>query len=415
MEKSSSTFDVQKIRRDFPILTQTVRDGKPLIYLDSAATSQKPQMVIDALSTYYETHNANVHRGIHHLAELATEKFEEARRKIAAFIGAQNENCIVFTRGTTEGINLVANAWGRKFIKAGDEIVTSEMEHHSNLVPWQLLCAATGATLKIIPFHDDGTLDIEAYHRLLNPKVKLVAITQQSNVLGTINPVTEIAKAVHAAGAKVLVDGAQSVSHMPVNVRDLDCDFLAFSGHKMCGPTGIGALYIREEIAEAMDPFMGGGEMISKVMLDHSTWAEIPHKFEAGTPDISGAIVLGVAIDYLKLVGVDAAHAYETELTKYAITKLETVPTLRIYGRAPERGGAISFSIDGAHPHDISHFVDKDGIAIRAGHMCAQPLLRRYGLNALSRASLCFYNTREEFDALVVSLEKVRRFFNRGN
>lgn len=408
-------FDVQKIRRDFPILTQTVRDGKPLIYLDSAATSQKPQMVIDALSTYYETHNANVHRGIHHLAELATERFEEARRKIAAFIGAANENTIVFTRGTTEGINLVAHGWGRKFVKAGDEIIASEMEHHSNLVPWQMLCAATGATLKIIPFHDDGTLDMEAFHRLLNPKTKLVAITQQSNVLGTVNPVAAIAKAAHAVGAKVLVDGAQSVPHMPVNVRDLDCDFLAFSGHKMCGPTGIGALYIREEIANAMDPFMGGGEMISKVMLDRSTWAEIPHKFEAGTPDISGAIVFGAAIDYLNSVGMAAIHDHEVELTKHAIALLETVPTLRVYGKAHERGGAVSFSIDGAHPHDISHFVDKDGIAIRAGHMCCQPLLRRFGVNALSRASLYFYNTREEIDALASSLEKVRRFFNRGN
>lgn len=408
-------FDVDAIRRDFPILAQTVRDGKPLIYLDSAATSQKPRAVIDALNEYYEQHNANVHRGIHHLAEIATERFEEARRKIAAFIGATNENCVVFTRGTTEGINLVAHGWGRKFIKAGDEIITSEMEHHSNLVPWQMLCQATGATLKIIPFHDDGTLNMEAFHRLLSPKTKLVAITQQSNVLGTVNPVAAIAKAAHAVGAKVLVDGAQSVPHMPVNVSELDCDFLAFSGHKMCGPTGIGALYIREEIANAMDPFMGGGEMISKVMLDHSTWAEIPHKFEAGTPDISGAIVFGAAIDYLNHVGMPAIHDYEVELTKYAIGRLETVPTLKIYGKAEARGGAVSFSINGAHPHDISHFVDKDGIAIRAGHMCAQPLLRHYGVGALSRASLYFYNTKAEIDALVVSLDKVRRFFNRGN
>lgn len=415
MEKSSSTFDVARIRRDFPILTQTVRDGKPLIYLDSAATTQKPQVVIDALSTYYETHNANVHRGIHHLAELATERFEEARKKIAAFIGVTNENCIIFTRGTTEGINLVAHAWGRKFVKAGDEIIASEMEHHSNLVPWQMLCHATGATLRIIPVLDDGTLDLAVFHRLVNPKTKLVAITQQSNVLGTVNPVADIGKAAHAVGAKFLVDGAQSVPHMPVNVRDLDCDFLAFSGHKMCGPTGIGALYIREEIANAMDPFMGGGEMISKVMLDHSTWAEIPHKFEAGTPDISGAIVLGTAVDYLNSVGLQAAHDYEIELTKYAIEKLETIPRLKVFGKAPQRGGAISFSIDGAHPHDISHFVDKDGIAVRAGHMCAQPLMRRFGVGALSRASLYFYNTREEIDALVMSLEKVRRFFNRGN
>lgn len=411
----ASTFDVQGIRRDFPILTQTVRDGKPLIYLDSAATTQKPQAVIDALSAYYETHNANVHRGIHHLAELATEKFEEARRKVAAFIGAPDDRNIVFTRGTTEGINLVAHAWGRKFVKAGDEIIASEMEHHSNLVPWQMLAAATGATLRIIPFDDGGALDLDAFHRLLGPKTRLLAVTQQSNVLGTVNPVADMAKAAHAAGAKVLVDGAQSVPHMPVKVGELDCDFLAFSGHKMCGPTGIGALYIREEIAAAMDPFHGGGEMISKVMLDHATWAEIPYKFEAGTPDISGAIVLGTAIDYLKGVGLEAAHAYETALTQYAISRLETVPTLRIYGRAPQRGSAISFSIDGAHPHDISHFVDKDGIAIRAGHMCAQPLLRRYGLNALSRASLYFYNTREEIDALAVSLDKTRRFFNRGN
>jgi cysteine desulfurase/selenocysteine lyase len=411
----SDRFDPARIRKDFPILSTTVRDGKKLVYLDNAATTQKPLAVIEAMGSYYREINANVHRGIHRLAELATESYEEARRKAAAFIHAPDARGIIFTRGTTEGINLVAHAWGDSFVRSGDEIILSEMEHHSNLVPWQLLAKRSGAKLRFIPVLDDGQLDMTAYHNLLSNKVKLVAVTQMSNVLGTINPAKEIVAAAHAAGAKVLLDGAQSVPHLPVDVQDLGCDFLAFSGHKMVGPTGIGILYAREELQEAMEPFLGGGEMISKVTWEQSTWAEIPHKFEAGTPNISGAIVLGVAMDYLRGIGLDHIHAYERELTEYAIRKLSEVPGLKVIGRAPERGGAVSFDLEGIHPHDVAHFVDKDGIAVRAGHMCAQPLMRKFGFAALSRASLYFYNVREEIDQLAASLHRVKGYFSRGN
>jgi cysteine desulfurase/selenocysteine lyase len=408
------TLDVEKIRRDFPILTQRVRDGKPLVYLDNAATTQKPRAVIESLRQYYEEINANVHRAIHRLAELATESYEEARRKIARFVGAPSATSIIYVRGTTEAINLVAHAWGRKFIRAGDEIVLSELEHHSNLVPWQLLASHTGARLRFITIREDGSFDPAAYEALLNPRTRLVAFAHMSNVLGTIAPAKRMIEAAHAAGAKVLLDGAQSVPHMPVNALDLDCDFLAFSGHKMCGPTGIGALYAKPELQEAMEPFHGGGEMISKVFYDHATWAEIPHKFEAGTPDISGAIGMGVAVDYLAALGMERVQAWERELTTYAIGRIEAVDGVRIHGRAPERGGAISFELAGVHPHDVAHFLDKDGIAIRAGHMCAQPLMRKRGVSALSRASLYFYNTRAEIDALVESLGRVREYFSRG-
>ncbi len=415
MKTAQERFDPVAIRKDFPILSATVRDGKKLVYLDNAATTQKPVAVIEAMGSYYREMNANVHRGIHRLAELATESYEEARRKAASFIHAPNERSIIFTRGTTEGINLVARAWGDTFVRAGDEIILSEMEHHSNLVPWQLLAKRAGAKLRFIPVLDDGQLDMAAYRNLLSGKTRLVAVTQMSNVLGTINPAKEIVAAAHAAGAKVLLDGAQSVPHMAVDVQDLGCDFLAFSGHKMVGPTGIGVLYAREELQEAMEPFLGGGEMISKVTWEQSTWAEIPHKFEAGTPNISGAIVLGVAMDYLRGVGMDHIHAYEKELTEYAIGKLAEVPGLKVMGRAPERGGAVSFDLEGIHPHDVAHFVDKDGIAVRAGHMCAQPLMRKFGYPALSRASLYFYNVREEIDQLVASLHRVKGYFSRGN
>ena len=408
-------WDVEAIRRDFPILAQRVRGGRPLIYLDSAATAQKPRCVIDATCRYYEEINANVHRAIHRLAELATDSYEEARRKIAAFIGAPAETQIIYTRGTTEGINLVAHGWGRKFLRAGDEIITTEMEHHSNLVPWQLLAAATGARLKFIPVREDGTLDLAAYHQLLGPRVKLVALAHMSNVLGTVNPVREMIADAHRAGALALLDGAQSVPHFPVNVQELDCDFLAFSGHKMCGPTGIGALYGKAALLESMDPFQGGGEMISKVTLDHSTWADLPHKFEAGTPDIAGAIGLGAAIEYLSALGLDRVHAADQALTDYAVRALSQVQGLRIHGRAPGRGGAISFELEGVHPHDVAHFVDQDGIAIRAGHMCAQPLMRKRGVPALSRASLYLYNRPDEVDALAASLARVREYFTRGN
>lgn len=407
-------FDPHRWRADFPILSQRVRDGKPLVYLDNAATTQKPKVVIDALNTYYCEINANVHRAIHRLAELATEAYEEARRKVARLINAPDARTMVYTRGTTEGINLVAHAWGNRNLKAGDEIVVTEMEHHSNLVPWQLLAARTGAVLRIAPVDEAGVLDMTGFRELMTERVKLVAVPHMSNVLGTVTPVREICRAARSVGAVTLLDGAQSVPHLPVDVQAIGCDFLAFSGHKMCGPTGIGILYGREELLEAMDPFMGGGEMISKVFYDHSTWAELPHKFEAGTPDISGAIGLGVAADYLAGVGLQAIHRYETELTAYTLRQLESVPGVRIHGRAPERGGAISFEMEGVHPHDVAHFVDKDGIAIRAGHMCAQPLMRKRGVAALSRASLYFYNTREDIDALVKSLRRVKEFFSRG-
>ncbi len=407
-------INVAAIRNGFPILQQQVRAGKPLIYLDSAATAQKPAVVIEALNAYYREINANVHRGIHRLAELSTEAYEEARERVARFIGAPATEGIIFTRGTTEGINLVARAWGDANVGPGDEIMVSGMEHHSNLIPWQMLAQRRGAKLKIIPVLEDGTLDLSAYSSLLSPQTRLVAVTHMSNVLGTVNPVREITRAAHAVGAKVLLDGAQSVPHLPVSVSELDCDFLAFSGHKMCGPTGIGVLYGRLEILEAMDPFLGGGEMISKVFDDHATWAGLPNKFEAGTPDISGAIGLGVAVTYLSGLGLDVLHAYEVELTHYALGRLAEVPGLKVHGAAPERGGAISFEMAGVHPHDVAHFADKDGIAIRAGHMCAQPLMRRRGVGALSRASLYFYNTREEIDALVANLIRTREYFHRG-
>ncbi len=408
-------WEVEAVRRDFPILAQVVRGGKPLVYLDSAATSQKPHRVIEATRRYYEEINANVHRAIHRLAELATDSYEQARRRIAAFIGAEAETELIFTRGTTEGLNLVAHGWGRKFLRAGDEIITTEMEHHSNLVPWQLLAQATGARLRFVPVREDGALDLEAYHRLLGPRTRLVAVTQMSNVLGTVNPVREMIAEARRAGAVTVVDGAQSVPHFPVRVRELGCDFLAFSGHKMCGPTGIGALYGRQELLEAMDPFQGGGEMISKVTLEQSTWADLPHKFEAGTPDIAGAIGLGEAVDYLAGLGMERVHQADQALTAYAVRALSRVPGLRIHGQAPGRGGALSFELEGVHPHDVAHFVDQDGIAIRAGHMCAQPLMRKLGVPALSRASLYLYNRPDEIDALAASLARVREYFARGN
>ncbi len=414
MTTPTQSLDPQLLRRDFPILAQRMRAGKPLVYLDSAATTQKPAVVIDALSAYYREINANVHRGIHRLAEQATEAYESARSRIARFMNAPSESSIIFTRGTTEGINLVAYAWGNTWVGPGDELVVSHMEHHSNLIPWQMLAKRRGASLKFIPVDEAGILDLEAYRALLGPRTRLVAVTHMSNVLGTLNPVREIIDAAHAVGAKVLIDGAQSVPHLPVDVQALGCDFLAFSGHKMCGPTGIGVLYGRAEVLETMEPFMGGGEMISKVFDDRATWAELPHKFEAGTPDISGAIGLGVAVDYLTAIGMEALHAYEGQLTCYALGRLTDVPGLKVHGQAAQRGGAISFELAGVHPHDVAHFADQDGIAIRAGHMCAQPLMRRRGVGALSRASLYFYNTREEIDALVANLIRTQEYFARG-
>ncbi len=410
----SEKLDVERLRRDFPILHQTIYGGKQLVYLDNAATSQKPRVVIDALTEYYERYNANVHRALHYLGEQATARYEEARAKVAGFIGAPGVSSLIFTRGTTESINLVAFAWGRANVQAGDVIIATGMEHHSNLVPWQILAREKGAKLELVPVLEDGTLDFPSFTSLLSSKVKLVAVTHMSNVLGTVNPVKDMAAAAHRVGARILVDGAQSVPHMPVDVQALDCDFYAFSSHKMCGPTGVGVLYAREELLEAMGPFMAGGEMISKVNDDYSTWADLPYKFEAGTPNIGDAIALGAAVDYLTGVGMDRIHAHEQELTAYAVQQLSDIPDVKVFGRAPERGGAVSFEVKDIHPHDISQYIDQEGIAIRAGHLCAQPLMRRLGVTAVSRASTYLYNTKQEIDRLVEAVRKAQHFFAHG-
>ncbi len=401
-----------EVRRDFPLLQRSV-DGKPLVYLDSAATSQKPRVVLEALQRYYEEYNANVHRGLYRIAERATLAYEEARAKVAAFIGAPPEE-LVFTRGTTEAINLVAYSYGDAYVRPGDEILVTEMEHHSNLVPWQLLAQRRGARLRFVRVRpEDGTLDLDSLDRCLTERTRVVAVTHQSNVVGTINPVRDIAERAHAVGAVVLVDGAQSVPHMPVRVQDLGCDFLAFSGHKMCGPTGIGALWGRRELLEAMPPFHGGGEMIERVELERSTYKDPPHRFEAGTPNIADAIALGVAVDYLQVVGMEAVRAHEKALVRYALAQLAEVKGLRLYGpRDPElRGGAMAFSLEGVHPHDVAQVLDGEGVCVRAGHHCAQPLHRALGVAATARASVYLYNTPEDIDALVRGLERVRAFF----
>jgi cysteine desulfurase/selenocysteine lyase len=404
----------ERVRGDFPLLGRLVH-GRRLVYLDSAATSQKPREVLDALLHYYHDYNANVHRGIYEIAEEATARYEEARAKVAAFLGAARPEEIVFTRGTTEAINLVAATWGRATVRAGDEILLTEMEHHSNIVPWQLLAAERGAVLRYVPVTDEGRLDLDTIDRLLTPGTRLVALTHQSNVLGTVNPVRSIAERAHAVGARVLVDAAQSVPHQAVDVRALDVDFLAFSGHKMLGPTGSGGLWARYDLLDAMPPYHGGGEMIMTVGLESSTYKTPPHKFEAGTPNIADSIALGVATDYLRRIGLDAVAAHEHALTDYALRQLRDVPGVRILGPevAQDRGGAISFTMDVAHPHDIAQVLDQQGIAVRAGHHCAEPLHRRFGISASARASLHLYNTAEDIDALVEGLGTVRRFFTR--
>ena len=412
---TAPAFDPVKIRADFPILNQLIHDKKQLAYLDNAATTQKPAIVVCGLCDYYQAFNANVHRSLHYLAEQATQRFDDARKKMAAFIGAPNTRSVIFTRGTTEGINLVAWSWGRKFLQAGDEIVLTEMEHHSNLVPWQLVAREKGAVLRFVPVLDDGTLDQDAYARLLaSGRVKLAAFTHVSNVLGTINPVKKMTALAHKAGAVVLVDAAQSVPNRAVNVVDIDCDFLAFSGHKMLAPTGIGMLYGRESLLERMDPFLAGGEMINRVDLDRATWADLPQKFEAGTPSIAGAIGMGTAATYLSKIGMDVIEAYEQKLTRYAMARLAEIPGLRVFGHAPERGGAISFEVEGVHPHDMAQFADREGVAIRAGHLCAQPLMRKLGVPAVSRASVYFYNLESEIDQLAAAILKAKEFFAHG-
>jgi cysteine desulfurase / selenocysteine lyase len=418
------TLDVARIRKDFPILDRTVRGGQPLAYLDSANTSQKPRQVIDALTEFYERHNANIHRATHELGEEATEAYEGARIKAAQFIGAADETEVIFTKNISEGINLVAYSMGnasaggsgpdRFRLGPGDEIVITEMEHHSNIVPWQLLCERTGATLRWFNVTGwDGQLDVPAAGELINERTKLVALVHQSNVLGTINPVREIADRAHAAGALVLVDAAQSVPHMPVDVTELGADFLGFTGHKLCGPTGIGVLWGRRELLDEMPPFLGGGEMIETVWMERSTYAPPPHKFEAGTMPIAQAVGLGAAMDYLNEIGLDAVHAHEQQLLARALPALAGIEGVRIMGppTPANRGAAISFEVDGVHPHDVSQVLDENGIAVRAGHHCAWPLHRALGVQASTRASFYLYNTPDEVDALAEGIRQAQRFF----
>ncbi len=409
-------IDVEAIRRDFPILSRTVH-GRPLVYLDNAATTQKPKAVIDALVHYYESYNANIHRGLHALSEEATARYEEVRASTARFIGAPASEGIVFTRNTTESINLVAHAWGRRYVKAGDEIVLTVMEHHSNLIPWQMLARATGAQLRFVDIDEEGRLVWGDVERLIGDRTRLVAVTQMSNVLATINPVREITELAHRHGALVLVDGAQSVPHMPVDVSasgGLDCDFLAFSGHKMLGPTGVGVLYGRPELLKEMDPFLGGGEMINRVTLEDATWNELPWKYEAGTPNIADVIAFGAALEYLEGLGMEAVRAHERELVAYALEKLSAIQGLVMYGpRDPDsRGGVVSFNYGDLHPHDLGQVLDyKHSVAVRAGHHCAQPLMKRLGCVATARASFYVYNTKQEIDVLAEGVREAVRFF----
>lgn len=401
------------IRNDFPILSRQVH-GKPLVYLDSAASSQKPSAVIDAMSTYYQTYHANVHRGVYELSEEATAAMEKARIKVARFINARQGKQVIFTRNTTESINLVAYSWGNATIHAGDLIVLTEMEHHSNLVPWQLLAQRTGARLEFVPVNADGLLRLDVYEHLLQQQPKLIAFTHMSNVLGTINPAKHMIAQAHAVGAVVLLDGAQSVSHLPTDVQELDVDFLCFSGHKMLGPTGIGVLYGKSALLEAMPPFMGGGSMIRQVNLRESTWHDLPGKFEAGTPAIAEAIGQGVAVDYLSRLGMENVRHHEQEITSYAMQQLQSVPRLTIYGPdVAQRGGVISFTLGDIHPHDLASILDQEmGVAIRAGHHCAQPLMECFGLAATARASFYVYTIPEEIDILVQGLHKALHIFN---
>lgn len=403
-------IDWNAIRNDFPILDQDVH-GKPLIYFDSAATTQKPRAVIEALARYYEHDNANVHRGLHALSTRATEAYENARARVAEYIGATSADEIVFTRGTTESINLVAQAWGEKFLRKDDVILLTEMEHHSNLVPWQLVAERTGARLRFVPVNEDGTLALDQLDALLTRDVKLFAFTHVSNSLGTINPVADLCRRARAVGALTLVDAAQSAGHMPVNVRELGCDFLAFSGHKMCAPTGIGALYGRAEILEQIPPWHGGGEMIVSVALEKSTFKKAPHRFEAGTPNIAGAIGLAAAIDYIERIGRAAIFEHDAQLTHYAIARFAELSGLRILGPAGPRGAIVGFVMDAAHPHDLTTFADQQGLALRGGHHCNQPLMRKFRLPGTTRASFYFYNTREEIDRTLTILAAAMKFF----
>ena len=404
-------FDPEVVRKDFPIFETQVR-GKRLVYLDSASTAQKPRQVIERMVRFYETENANVHRGIYDLAERATAAYEGARETLARFVGSRSPRSIVFTRSTTEAINLVRFTWARVEVRAGDEIVVTEMEHHSNLVPWQLLCQEAGATLRRLPIDDEGRLRLDRLGDVLTDRTKLVCLPLMSNVLGTINPVRAVADAAHAVGARVVVDAAQAAPHLRLDVTQLDADFVALSSHKMCGPTGAGVLWAREDLLEEMPPFHGGGEMIREVFDDHSTWNQIPYKFEAGTPNVAQAVGMAAAARYLEDVGLDEIHAHEMEMTRYARARLEDIGAT-VYGPRDlsQRGGVVAFNVEGVHPHDMATIVDQDGICIRAGHHCAQPLMRRLGVPATARASFYLYNTRDDVDALIESLERAKGWF----
>ncbi len=400
----------EKIREDFPALNTKVH-GKPLVYLDNAATSHKPSVVIEALSRYYREENSNVHRGVHFLSQVATQKYETGRTRVRQFLNAAHDHEIIFTRGTTESINLVAASYGRSAVRAGDEVLISALEHHSNIVPWQMLCEEKGARLRVIPITDAGELIFEEYERLLSDRTRIVAVTQVSNALGTVTPIKAIIELAHRKGIPVLVDGAQGAPHMPVDVQALDCDFYALSGHKLCGPTGIGVLYGKAELLERMPPYQGGGDMISAVTFEKTVYNTLPYKFEAGTPHIAGVIGLAAAVEYLEHVGMDQIEVYEADLLAYGTEILSAVPGLRLVGTAPQKAGVLSFVLDGIHPHDIGTILDLEGVAIRAGHHCAMPVMKRLGIPATARASLAFYNTRSDLDALVKAIHKAIEVF----
>jgi cysteine desulfurase/selenocysteine lyase len=403
-------FDVEKVREDFPVLKQKVH-GKPLVYLDNAATSQKPLAVIEAIRKFYEVDCANIHRGVHELSQRSTAAYEQTRIKVKQFLNARTKNELIFVRGATEGINLVASSWGRKCVKAGDEIVISAMEHHSNIVPWQILCEEKGAKLRVIPIDDRGELLMEEYEKLLGPRTRMMAVAHVSNALGTVNPVREMIELAHKAGAVALIDGAQAVPHMKVDVQALDADFYAFSGHKLFGPTGTGVLYGKTKLLNAMPPYQGGGDMIRTVTFEKTTYNDLPYKFEAGTPNIAGGIGLGAAIDYVNRIGLDKIGAYEHELLVYGTEALTDIPGLRLIGTARQKAAVLSFVMEGIHPHDIGTVLDRMGIAVRTGHHCAQPVMDRFGIPATTRASLAFYNTTAEIDALAAGLRKVKEMF----
>jgi cysteine desulfurase/selenocysteine lyase len=407
VSSSTTTFDVRAIRAEFPTLEQEVH-GRPLVYLDNAATAQKPRAVLDAIARYYEIDNANVHRGVHTLSERATQAYEDSREMVRGFLNASSTHEIVFTRNATESINLVARAWGDANVRAGDHVLITVMEHHSNIVPWQMLCERTGAILDVVPIDDRGDLVWPEVERLITARTKIVAVTHQSNALGTVNPVSEIVRLAHRAGALVLIDGSQAVCHMPVDVRAIDADFYVFTGHKLYGPTGIGVLYGREALLEAMPPFLGGGDMIRTVTLQKSTWNDLPYKFEAGTPHISGAIGLGAAITYVTAIGYEPMAAHEASLVADATTALEAIDGVRIVGTAKRKASVVSFVVDGVHPHDVGTIADREGVAIRTGHHCAQPVMDRFGIPATARASFAMYNTHDEVRALAAAIRRAK-------